>query len=265
MSRFRHSVAVTLVHWRLGVQYEVQYRLNFLLQLIESSVRLVTGLVAIQLVFQFTPTLSGWSEPELLAVLGVHTLLGGLLRTFVLPNMFRFMYEVREGELDFALVRPVDAQVFVSARQVSFWSVVDVAVGLVVLSWAYGDLAAGIGPVEAIAFLFALVCGGLVLYSVWMAFSTTAFWLVDTDDMATIINGLYDAGRWPIRVYPAWLQGALTVVVPLGVAITVPAEALAGRLRWSSLAVLVAVTVVSVVLSRAYWQYGVRNYSGASA
>lgn len=265
MSHFTHSLKVTLVHWRLGAEYEVQYRLNFVLQVIESAVRLVTGVVAIQLVFGYTTELGGWSEPELFAVLGVHILLGGLLATFILPNMFSFMYEVREGELDFALVRPVDSQLFISTRSIRFWNVVDVVVGIIVLSWALAGLADRIGVVDVILFAIGLVCGGLILYSVWMAFTTTAFWLIDVDDMAGLISGLYDAGRWPIRLYPLWLQGALTVVVPLGVAITVPAEALTDRLTPGAMAVLIAVTVVAMTGSRVFWKYGVKNYSGASA
>jgi ABC-2 type transport system permease protein len=260
-----HTLGVTFVHWRLGALYELQYRLNFVLQLVRSGVRLVTGIVAIQLVFGYASDLGGWTEPELYAVLGVHILLGGVLATFVLPNMFTFMFEVREGELDFALVRPVDSQLFISTRQLQFWNVVDVVVGVVVLGWALTGLAGRIGALEVFLFSVGLVCGALILYSVWMAFTTTAFWLVDVDEMANLISGLYDAGRWPIRLYPLWLQGALTAVVPLGVAITVPAEALTDRVTPVGMAVLLVVTVVSVLASRAYWRYGVRNYSGASA
>lgn len=265
MNRVAHSLKVTLVHWRLGAEYEIQYRMNFVLQIVQSGVRLVTGLVAIQLVFGFATDLGGWSEPELLAVLGVHIFLGGILNTFVIPNMYRFMYEVREGELDFALIRPIDSQLFTSTRQIQFWNLVDVAVGVVVLGWALRELSSDVSAWDGAAFAVGLVCGALVIYSVWMAFTTTAFWLIDTDEMATIIHGLYDAGRWPIRVYPLWLQGALTIVVPLGVAITVPAEALTGRLTPLAVATLVVVTVVALILSRRYWKYGVKNYSGASA
>lgn len=265
MNRLMHSVGVTLVHWRLGAQYEVQYRMNFFLQVIQSAVRLVTGIVAIQLVFGFTNQLGGWSEPELYAVLGVHVLLGGVLATFVLPNMFRFMYEVREGELDFALIRPVDSQLFISTRQIGFWNIVDIIVGVVVLGWAFAELAETISTIDLMLFALGLLCGALILYSVWMAFTTTAFWLIDNDDTATIITGLYDAGRWPIRIYPLWLQGALTAIVPLGIAITVPAEALTDRLTVSAMVTLVVVTVASVAASRAFWLWGVKNYSGASA
>ena len=47
--------------------------------------------------------------------------------------------------------------------------------------------------------------------------------------------------------------------------ITVPAEALTGRLSATAMLTLAVVTVVAVLGSRAFWQYGVRNYSGASA
>lgn len=265
MRHLLHSLGVTLVHWRLGAQYEVQYRMNFALQLVESAVRLVTGVVAIQLVFGFATDLGGWSEPELLAVLGVHLLLGGILSTFVIPNMFRFMFEVNEGELDFALIRPVDSQLFISTRQIRFWNVVDIAVGTVVLGWALAGLQGDLAFFEIAVFAGSLVCGALILYSIWIAFTTTAFWLIDVDEMANLITGLYDAGRWPIRVYPLWLQGALTVVVPLGVAITVPAEALTGRLTWQAMSSLILITAVALTASRAYWRYGVKNYSGASA
>lgn len=265
MRRLLHALAVTLAHWRVGAQYEVQYRLNFVLQLIQSAVRLATGIVAIQIVFSYTTSLGGWEEPELLAVLGVHILLGGVMATFVLPNLYRFRYEIHQGELDYTLIRPVDAQLLVSTRQISFWNIVDIVTGSVVIGWAVTGLSGRVGPGEALLFAVGLTSGGVILYSVWMAFTTTAFWLVDLQDADQIINGLYDAGRWPIRIYPFWLQGTLTAVVPLGVAITVPAEALTGRLTAGSMAVLVGVAVAAMTGTRAYWRRGVRNYSGASA
>ena len=62
-----------------------------------------------------------------------------------------------------------------------------------------------------------------------------------------------------------WLQGLLTVVVPLGFAITVPAEALSDRLTPFVLGATCVVTVVALLVTRAFWRWGVRGYSGASA
>ena len=41
-----------------------------------------------------------------------------------------------------------------------------------------------------------------------------------------LFDGVYQAGRWPVGIYPGWLRVGLTFLVPLAFAVTVPAEAL---------------------------------------
>ncbi len=118
---------------RVGVMNEMQYRINFFLQLVQSILTVGTGLIVLAVVFSKTDELGGWSRPQLLAVMGVFTLVGGIIRTFIQPNMQRVVEDVREGKLDFALTKPADAQMLVSVRDVRFWQLTDVLVGLAVL------------------------------------------------------------------------------------------------------------------------------------
>ena len=118
---------------RVGVMNEMQYRINFFLQLVQSLLTVGTGLVILAVVFSKTDELGGWSRPQLLAVMGVFTLVGGIIRTFIQPNMQRVVEDVRQGKLDFALTKPADAQLLVSIREVRFWQLTDVLVGLAVL------------------------------------------------------------------------------------------------------------------------------------
>jgi len=76
---------------------------------------------------------------------------------------------------------------------------------------------------------------------------------------------MYEAGRWPVSLYPGWLRFALTFIVPVAFATTVPAEALSGRLTWQTLLGAVALAAALLVASRWFWRVGIRNYSGASA
>ncbi len=41
------------------------------------------------LVYSHTTELNGWTQPELLCLLGIQILLGGVIRTFIQPNMIR--------------------------------------------------------------------------------------------------------------------------------------------------------------------------------
>jgi ABC-2 type transport system permease protein len=76
---------------------------------------------------------------------------------------------------------------------------------------------------------------------------------------------MYQAGRWPLDIYPRWLRWTLTGLVPVALAVTVPAEALAGRLSAANLLLACAVALVLAVASRWFWKAGLRRYSGASA
>ena len=55
------------------------------------------------------------------------------------------------------------------------------------------------------------------------------------------------------------------VSVPVAFIITVPAQALAGRLAHSLLPVAVGVACTLLLLSSAFWRFGLRHYTGASA
>ena len=80
---------------RIGAMNELQYRANFWLQLLQSGIAVGTGLAVLGLVFSQTPALNGWTPSELLAVMGVHILMGGLIGTLIQPNMERLREDIR--------------------------------------------------------------------------------------------------------------------------------------------------------------------------
>jgi ABC-2 type transport system permease protein len=250
---------------RIGIANEMQYRVNFFIQLLQSFIALATGLIGLWLVFTHTTELGGWSQPELLAVMGIYMLMGGVIQSAIQPNMQRLMNEVQDGTLDFALTKPVDGQILVSIREFRFWQLTDVVVGLVVLVIAVVQMQAQIGIWQALAFVAALILGGIMIYCFWLMLTTTAFWLIRIWELVNLFQGLYAAGRWPVTIYPQWLRLGLTFLVPVAFAVTVPAEALTGRLTPSTLLGALGVAVLLMAAARFVWRLGVRSYSGASA
>ncbi len=253
------------VYLRVGVMNELQYRVNFFLQLFQSGLALATGLVGLSLVFSHTTELSGWSRPELLAVMGVHILMGGVIQTIIQPNMQRLMGDVQEGTLDYALTKPADSQFIVSIREVRIWQVVDIVMGFIVLTVAVVELQATFGVWQALGFVAALLLGVLMIYSFWLILTTGAFWVVRMENVIELFQGVYQAGRWPVGIYPGWLRNGLTFLVPVAFAVTVPAEALTNRLQLSTLGGAAVLTFGLLLLARWIWRTGLRNYSGASA
>ena len=251
-------------YFRIIAANEFQYRVNLVLQLLNSAITLATGIVAISLVFSHTPDLSGWTRAELLVVMGLHIGIGGLIGALVRPGMSQFMQEVEEGTFDLALTRPADSQLLVSIRAFRVWQLIDVVVGGLVVAYGAAGIE-GVGIGRLLSFLAAAAMGVIVLYCLWLVLATTAFRITRADSIFDMFDGMYQAGRWPVSIYPGWLRGTLTFVIPLAFAITVPAETLAARLGPGSLLVGVAVTGAVVAFSRFVWLRSIRHYSGASA
>lgn len=250
---------------RIGIANELHYRVNFFIQLLQSFIALATGLIVLWLVFSQTTRLGGWSQPELLAVMGIYMLVGGVIQSAIQPNMQRLMNEIQDGTLDFALTKPVDGQILVSIREFRFWQLTDVIVGLVVMIIAIVQLKEQIGIMQSLAFIVALILGGIMIYCFWLILTTTAFWLIRIWELVNLFQGLYAAGRWPVSIYPQWLRIGLTFLVPVAFAVTVPAQALTNRLTPLTLLGALGLAVLLVALARFIWRMGVRSYSGASA
>jgi ABC-2 type transport system permease protein len=259
------SLRVLWAFLRIGALNELAYRANFVVQLLQSSFGLATALIGLLVVFSHTQTLAGWRSEDLLALVGIYFIVGGALNVIVKPSMQQLMEDVRLGTLDFTLTKPEDAQLLVSLKQVQLWRLADIVLGIVVLVTALVQIRERVGLAEALGFGVALLAGAAIVYSFLLALTTLSFWVVRVSNILVIFNVMYEAGRWPVGIYPPWLRASLTFLVPVAFAITVPAEALVGRLNTQTLAGAVALAVALLVASRWFWKVGIRHYAGASA
>jgi ABC-2 type transport system permease protein len=251
-------------HVRIGAMNELQYRANFFFALVQSMLALGTALVVLGIIFRQTSNLAGWTRWELLVVYGVFTLVYGVLSAFVQPNMQRIVNEIREGKLDYALVRPADSQVLVSLRDIRFWALTDVLVGLIIIAISAVQLDE-LSVAHIAAFIGTLILGLICIYCFWLMLASAAFWLVRINEVQELFDGLYRAGRYPTGIYPRWMRTGLTVLVPLAFAITVPSEAITGRLAAGSFLGSLAAAAILLVVSRLLWKKGLRRYDGASS
>jgi ABC-2 type transport system permease protein len=260
-----HSAALVGRFLRIAVLNELQYRVNFWLSLVQSAIALGTGLVVLALVFRYVDQLGGWSRSELYVVLGMFTALGGVTRMVVRPNMLQLLDDVQDGALDYVLTKPVDAQLLVSTRRLQLWQGVDLLIGAAVAGWGLTGLQRPVGLAAAGGFLLSFLLAVAMIYSLLLVLSTASFWFVRVDAMLEVFDAVFQAGRYPVGIYPGWLRVVLSAVVPIGIAVTVPSEALTARLSGGTLLLLAGLAAGWLGLARWVWQVGVRRYSGASA
>ena len=189
----------------------------------------------------------------------------GTIEAIFQPSFNEMMEQVRLGTLDFTLLKPANSQFLVSARRFSLVQITQILLGFVVMLAGLGRLGQAITPLNALGFLVVLGCGLILVYSILLILATTSFWFVKVDNIMVIFWAFTDAGRFPVDIYPGWLRITLTTVVPIGLAVTVPAEAIAGRLPPMTLIATVLGTIVVFFFASWFWRRGLKSYTGASA
>ncbi|HWV22811.1 MAG TPA: ABC-2 family transporter protein [Thermomicrobiales bacterium] len=261
-----HALTVARTFFRLGLLNFIQYRADFFIAVLNVVISLGTQLIGLQVIFGQTTDLKGWSQNDMIVLVGIHLLVRGLLGLVITPSMQALMEGVRLGTFDFVLTKPVDSQLLASLQTVVPSSVTYVIFGLAVIAAGMIRLGSALTPGIIALFIVMMLAGMLIIYSFMLVLSTLAFWFVKLENVLVIFNTMFgNAGSWPITIYPGWLRASLTFVVPVAFAVTIPAESLTGRLTWATALGTLVLAAAFVTAARLFWRYALRHYTGASA
>lgn len=250
---------------RVSIQYDAAYRVDFFVNLAQAMMQLGGELVALWTIFSNTRSLAGWNVLELLALLGVFRIMAGAIGLIIAPSMRMMMEDIRDGGLDFLVLKPASTQFLVSTRRVIIWRAMDVVLGFMVAMVASVSLGRTFPAAAVLQFLVMIACGLTIIYSFWLALATLAFWLTRISNIEMVFWNVFEAGRYPVDIYRTPIRLGLTYIIPLAFLTTFPAEVLLGRP--GSLGVITAVLVAGLSLTAAssFFRFGLRCYSGASA
>ncbi len=251
--------------WRLNVAEELQYRANFVASVLGTLFWIGTALLTLALFFRHTERLGGWDYWEVVVLLGVFNALTGVIEAVLRPGIGQLAGDVRSGSLDLVLARPVDAQAFVSFRRLDLWRLTDVVLGLALAGYALARLGRVPSVLELAAFLVAFVAAGIVVYAIWVALMSLAFWFVSVENLSVLFDALYEGARYPVSAYPGALRFVFVYLLPIAWTTTIPASALTGRLGPGIALAAAAVGAVAFLGARLIWRVALKRYTGASA
>lgn len=263
MIRYIHALTL---FWSTAIGAEMEYRTNFIIATLTSLLGLVGAIFTLSLFYQEDYAFAGWSWQEAMLVLGFYTVLEGVSASFLAPNLSRIVNHVRDGTLDFVLLKPIDSQFWLSLRNCSPWGLSSMMVGVAMI--IYGGTQRQPDPLPLYAYLQGIIpamLGIVVLYSIWFVLGATTIWFVKIYNATEALRAVLEAGRFPIQGYVGVWRSVLTFVIPVAFMTTVPAEAMLGRATWSWMVAAALLAVGLFTASRLFWRFALRYYTSASS
>ena len=263
---------------------DILFRGNFLIQCMSTVSWTLMNVGFYLIVFLHTPSIglrSGWGKYEFFVFLGTTWIVNSLVHTFFMPNAHDFSELIRTGNLDFALLKPIDTQFLVSFQRMEWSGLSNFFAGLILLGVALHQLMTRTHNPLVLHFwtvpLYVLyvACGVLILYSLMISLAATSIWLGRNQTLYDFWFYITNFARYPMEIYrrgwgiPLW--GFFTFVVPVLVVINVPARLLAQPLRpqqslsWALALFALVATGGSLLASRWIFSLALRSYRSASS
>jgi ABC-2 type transport system permease protein len=257
--------ALFAIQFRTSVATAMQYRANFLIEMVLSLAWLAIALLPLIVVFGERLEVAGWDRPSAMVVMAYFMAVKAIMEGMISPSLISLVEKIRSGAFDYVLLKPVDAQFMVSTAAYEPEKVVDFlgAVGLA----CYAFHLRGVWPTadEVGIGVLLLIAGVLAMYSLWIICAAVAFWVVRLDNLIFLLNAVFDTARWPIHVFPGVWRLVFTFAIPVAVMTTFPAMALLGRLSVETTLLTIAGALAMVMISRLIWRSAIRNYTSASS
>src|ERR1700731_2327145 len=127
---------------------ELSFKANFLLWMLVEVLWFVGQIVFFSIIFGNVDRIGDWTKWEVVLLIGTHQMIAQLFQAFFFVNVAPIPELVRTGKLDSLLVLPVDSQFAVSTKQFGLDSVVNAALGGVVVGFSLAKLGHTPGPVS---------------------------------------------------------------------------------------------------------------------
>jgi len=253
---------VLLRFFQANLMAAMEYRADFLANALVAIASSLWTLAALQVFFLHRPRLGGWRYEEALIVAGLFIAFEGVMAALLRPNLEEIPEAIRQGTLDFILLRPLDSQFLVSFQRMQIWHLTDILLGLGVVAWALARLGWP-SPDRLLLFGVMLLAGLVIFYSLLMILITLSFWFVEVSNIMELIYTFFEAGRFPVTAFPTWVRIVLTFIVPIAFITTVPAQAVLGWLQPAGVVTGLTIAAVLFAVSRAFWRYALRHYTSA--
>lgn len=253
-SLFRHSLKRYLED-RTGVLgFTFFTTVNFFLQI-----------YIVSILFMNTQSLAGWSRTEVFLLVGILRLFTTVFSLFFQRSINHLVGEVKQGNLDLILTKPINSQFYYSFFLMRAFEVINLSIPVIFIIYALSMLSVTWFWAHLLAMTILVVCGIIIMYSIYISIASLVFKFGSFNSFPSVFNILTIPLLAPTDVYGYTANFVLTFLFPLAFVVTIPSKVMVDKA--SPIFVLIGIIVASICLfiSTKIWKHSIKNYSSASS
>lgn len=243
----------------------MEFRIDFTFRIVMDVVYYAINILLFKTLFLHTELIAGWNHEQMMVFVSCYLLVDAINMTVFSTNMWWLPNYINKGELDYYLIRPVNPLFFLSLREFSANSFVNLVMAVGFFIYSLTSYTGVYSWMEILGLIVLLINGALVYYTLHMMMIIPVFWTHSSRGFIDLFYSLGLAMERPDKIFKGWLRVVFTMIVPLTVLASFPARAFLEGFTTGVLLHITLVTVGAWSLMLFLWKQGLKNYSSASS
>lgn len=258
-------IRLYLYFLRFSFSKALEFRIDFGFRIVMDVIYYAVNILFFKVIYLHTPFIAGWREDEIMVFVASYLLIDAIIMTVFSANMWWLPVYINRGDLDFYLIRPVRPLFFLSLRDFSASSFVNliIAVGF----FAYSLLAYNgtIDPFDLFFYVLLILNGVLLSYVLQMLLIIPVFWTHSRRGFIDLFYSMSLAIERPHQIFKGWTRALFTIGIPFALVASYPATLFFRGWNWNEFLHLASVTIAAWTVMLFFWNVGLKNYSSASS
>jgi ABC-2 type transport system permease protein len=256
--------------WAASARYSITRAMMFrgdllvwsLVELFWMGVNLLT----IDVIYRHTDSVAGWSKYEMMLLVGTSMLIQRFLMGFFWSSLFEMGRNVRTGNFDFTLAQPGNVLFMASTRKLDLDGLMNSVIAAGVVAYSVRQLGLHPGPADLALYVFFVLCGIVIHYSVLVLSISLVFWLSSAQGVEGGYFSMTEFSRLPRQAFRGIVARTLFVyALPVVVVSNTPAATILHGFNPTLTAWLAGSAAVWFTVAVWAFHRGLQRYSSASS
>lgn len=261
-----HYLKIWLATARYSLVRMMMFRGDFFVWALVELFWMSVNLLTISVIYEHTDAIAGWSKYQMILLVGTSLLIQRFLMGFFWSSIFEMGRNVRTGNFDFFLAQPGNVMFMATTRKLDPDSLLNSIMAAGVVIYAANQLGLDPSASDIALYVFMVVCGIVIHYSILLLSVSAVFWLTSAQGVEGTYFTLMEFSRLPREAFKSVVTRFLFVwALPVVVVSNTPARTLFSGFDLGLLLWLFAAAVAWFALAAFVFHRGLRRYASASS
>ena len=264
-TRMKKYLLVSLAILKNNLIREMEFRTNFLMWIFVQIAWVGLQIFIIQILFQYTESIHGWTKPEIFLLIGMFRVARGIFDFFIYANLTDLPDNINTGNLDYLLTRPVSPLYLASFRRHQYDQIGTFFSGIAFIIYAWQALGLSLNIVNLLRINILMVSGFFAFYSLILSVSTLSFFLTKLSAIGSFHDIVNATLRYPIDLLLGGNARVSLLLLPLAMIVTIPAKIMLGKVGPIFLFLELFSVLAFFLFAYRFWIFALRHYPSASS